>query len=190
MVFVEVARHGSFAAAAKDRDIAPSSVSRAVAALEAELGVRLLQRTTRTMALTEAGHLYLNYIEPLIEELARARDAAASTAARPRGTLRITASATFGQMRIVPLLREFRSLYPELKIEGLFTDQNLDLVADRIDLAVKLAPAIEGDLIASKLMDIEYRVVASPSYLKSSGPLALPSDIATTPVYIVQYQAV
>jgi DNA-binding transcriptional LysR family regulator len=175
--FLEVARRGSFAAVAKDRDIVPSSVSRSVAELEAELGVRLFQRTTRTMALTEAGHLYLNYVEPLIEELARARDAAASAVARPRGTLRITASATFGQMRIVPLLREFRSLYPELKIEGLFTDQNLDLVADRIDLAVRLAASIKGDLIASKLMDIGYRVVASPHYLKSCSPLTVPSDI-------------
>jgi DNA-binding transcriptional LysR family regulator len=80
-------------------------------------------------------------------------------------------------MRIVPLLREFRSLYPELKIEGLFTDQNLDLVADRIDLAIRLAPSIEGDLIASKLTDMQYRVVASPGYLKSSPPLIVPSDI-------------
>jgi DNA-binding transcriptional LysR family regulator len=177
-VFVEVARRGSFAAVAKDRGLAPSSVSRAIAELEAGLRVRLFQRTTRKMTLTEAGHLYLSFVEPLAEELVRAREAAISAAGRPRGTLRITASATFGQMRIVPLLPEFRSLYPELKIEGLFTDQNLDLVADRIDLAIRLAPGIEGDLIASKLMDIRYRVVASPSYLKSSEPLAVPSDIA------------
>jgi DNA-binding transcriptional LysR family regulator len=176
-VFVDVARRGSFAAVAKDRDVAPSSVSRTIAELETELGVRLFQRTTRNMALTEAGHLYLNFVEPLIGELARARDVAASTTGRPSGTLRITASATFGQMRIVPLLGEFRSLYPELKIEGLFTDRNLDLVGDRIDLAIRLAPSIEGDLIASKLMDIEYRVVASPGYLKSSPPLIVPSDI-------------
>jgi DNA-binding transcriptional LysR family regulator len=177
-VFVDVARRGSFAAVAKDRDVAPSSVSRAIAELETELGVRLFQRTTRNMALTEAGHLYLNYVEPLVGELARARDVAASVAGRPSGTLRITASATFGQMRIVPLLPEFRSLYPELKIEGLFIDQNLDLVAERIDLAIRLAPNIEGDLIASKLMDIEYRVVASPGYLKSSPPIIVPSDVA------------
>jgi DNA-binding transcriptional LysR family regulator len=177
-VFLEVTRRGSLAAVAKDRDMAPSSISRAIAEIEAELGVRLFQRTTRQLRLTEAGHVYLGQIEPLVEELGRAREFATSTVGRPRGTLRVTASATFGQMRIVPLLGEFRARYPELRVEGLFTDQNLDLVGDRIDLAIRLAPSIEGDVVASKLMDIQYRVVASPRYLKSSPRLSTPTDIS------------
>src|ERR1700694_5623196 len=178
-VFVEVAARGSFSSVARDRDVDPSSVSRAVSDLEMELGVRLFQRTSRHMALTEAGERFLADVEPLISDFERARESAVSSIRRPNGTLRITASASFGQMRIVPLLPEFRSLYPELKIEGLFTDQNLDLVSDRVDLAIRFAPNIEGDLIASKLIDVSYRVVASPDYLKTAKSLRFPSDLSS-----------
>jgi DNA-binding transcriptional LysR family regulator len=130
------------------------------------------------MTLTEAGARFLREIEPLLDDFDQAREAAAGSVGLPKGTLRITASATFGQMRIVPLLREFRALYLDLRVEGLFTDQNLDFVSDRIDLAVRLAPSIEGDLIASKLMDIHYRIVASPDYLRAAGRLDRPSDIS------------
>ena len=91
--------------------------------------------------------------------------------------MRLTASVTFGQKRIVPLLAEFRALYPDLKVEGAFTDAVVDLIAERIDLAIRLAPTIEADLIATKLMDTRYRVVASPSYLAASARLARPSDL-------------
>lgn len=177
-LFVAVARRRSFAAVAKERNVDPSSVSRAIADLEAALGIRLFQRTTRAMTLTEAGGVYLARIEPLIEELAHARDAATQVTGAPRGLLRLTASVTFGQMRIVPLLAEFRALYPDLDLECVFTDANVDLVADRIDLAIRLAPTVEGDLIAVKLMDTRYRVVASPSYLSLHAPLVSPSDLS------------
>jgi DNA-binding transcriptional LysR family regulator len=176
-LFAAVARRGSFAAVAKELDIDPSSVSRAIGDLEAELGLRLFQRTTRSMTLTEAGHLYLGRIEPLVEELSHARDAATQISGSPRGLLRITASVTFGQMRIVPLLPSFRVRFPDIEIECLFTDANVDLVSERIDVAVRLAPVVEGDLIAAKLIDTRYRVVASPPYLASHAPLETPSDL-------------
>jgi DNA-binding transcriptional LysR family regulator len=178
-VFVEVASRGSFSSVARDRDVDPSSISRAISDLEMDLGVRLFQRTSRHMTLTEVGERFLADVEPLIGDFERARESAVSSIRRPNGTLRITASASFGQMRIVPLLPEFRSLYPELKVEGLFTDQNLDLISDRIELAIRFAPNIEGDLIASKLIDVSYRVVASPDYLKTAKPLILPSDLSS-----------
>jgi DNA-binding transcriptional LysR family regulator len=177
-LFVDVARTGSFSAVAKERDLDPSSVSRVIAQLEAELGIRLFQRTTRRMALTEAGDLYLAKIEPLLTELQRAKDQALNASVGPTGTLRLTASVTFGLRRIVPLLGRFRALYPRLKIDCLFTDANVDLVAERVDLAVRLAPLIEGDLIATKLMNTFYRVVASPDYLASTPPIKQPSDLA------------
>jgi DNA-binding transcriptional LysR family regulator len=188
-LFVAVARRLSFAAVAKDRGVDASSVSRAVAELEAELGVRLFQRTTRTMALTEAGAVYLARIEPLIDEIAGARDAAAQGAGRPRGTLRLTASVTFGQRRIAPLLGAFRARHPEVTLECLFTDAALDLVSERIDLAVRLAPAVEGDVIAAKLMDTRYRVVASPAYLADHPPLARPADLAAHRVLLFTLRA-
>jgi DNA-binding transcriptional LysR family regulator len=172
-------------------------VSRAIADLEVELGLRLFQRTTRSMTLTEAGELYLTRVEPLIEELARAREAAAQVSGAltgaligaPRGLLRLTASVTFGQMRIVPLLGAFRARYPDLQVEGVFTDANVDLVADRIDLAIRLAPVVEGDVIAAKLMDTRYRVVASPGYLAAHPPIARPTDLSAHKVLLFTIKA-
>jgi DNA-binding transcriptional LysR family regulator len=183
-LFAAVARRGSFAGVAKDRNVDPSSISRAIADLETELGLRLFQRTTRSMTLTEAGDLYLARVEPLIEELARAREAASQVTGAPRGLLRLTASVTFGQRRIVPLLPVFRARYPDLELECVFTDANVDLVADRIDLAVRLAPVIEGDVIAAKLMDTRYRVIAAPGYLAAQPPLAKPSDLSAHKVLL------
>lgn len=177
-LLIEVARAGGFAAAAKVIGSDPSSVSRTVAALEAELGVRLFQRTTRSLSPTEAGELYLSRLQPLLEELARIGAEARDTKAEPKGTLRLTASVTFGQAMILPLLPDFRRAYPDIVPECLFTDANLDLVADRIDLAVRLAPAIEGNVVAAKLMTTRYRVVASPDYLARSAPIERPGDLA------------
>jgi DNA-binding transcriptional LysR family regulator len=187
-LLVAVARRGSFAAVAKERDLDPSSVSRTIADLEAELGIRLFQRTTRKLSLTEAGDLYLQQIEPLVHEFERARDVAASTTGSPRGLLRMTTSETFGHVRIVPLLKEFRLRYPDLKLECLFTDANLDLVADRVDLAVRLGPTVEGNLIAAKLMDTHYRVVASPDYLREM-PLVVPQDLSRHRVLLFNIRA-
>ena len=163
---------------AKTRGTDPSTVSRAVAALEERLGVRLFQRTTRSLSLTEAGDIYLARALPLIEELARIGAEARATKAEPKGVLRLTASVTFGQAMILPLLPAFRAAYPDIRLECLFTDQNLDLIADRIDLAIRLAPEIGGDVIASRLMTTRYRVVASAAYLANAPSLATPEDLA------------
>lgn len=177
-LFADVARRGGFAAVAKERNLDPSSVSRAIAELEAELGLRLFQRTTRKVSLTEAGARYLSGVEPLLDELARAHEAAMATVDAPRGTLRLTASASFGERWVVPRMKAFRERYPELRVEGLFTDDNVDLVADRIDLAIRLGPTVEGDLVATKLMATHFRVVASPRYLAAAPPLREPADLA------------
>ncbi|MDW4500499.1 LysR substrate-binding domain-containing protein [Sulfitobacter sp. D35] len=174
----DVARLGSFAAVARQRDVDPSSIGRVVAGIETELGLRLFSRTTRRMELTEAGALYLTRITPLTEELERAREDALAIQTEPRGTLRISASATFGQRVIVPRLADFRTLFPEVAVEGIFSDTIIDLVADRIDLAVRLAPEIAGDYVVSKLMDTRYRVVAAPGYLETAPPLLRPRDLA------------
>lgn len=184
-----VAQRGSFALAAKERDLDPSIVSRAIAGLEEELGIRLFQRTTRRMSLTEAGDLYLRRIEPLIEEMERARVEALDVSAAPAGTLRISASVSFGQSMIVPLLPAFRHRYPDLKVEGIFTDANLDLVSERIDLAVRLAPIIEGDLIATRLRNTQYRVVASPAYLADAPPVTKPSELGRHRVLLFTLRA-
>jgi DNA-binding transcriptional LysR family regulator len=187
-MLVDVARCGSFVGAAKERNVDPSVVSRTIGDLERSLGVRLFQRTTRKLSLTEAGDSYLATVAPLLGEFERARDVAVSTTGKPRGLFRMTASVTFGQVRILPLIKELRERYPLLTFEFLFSDEVLDLVADRIDLAVRLAPAAQGNSIATKLMDTRYRVVASPAYLKVS-PLRKPSDLESHRVLLFNIRA-
>jgi DNA-binding transcriptional LysR family regulator len=188
-LLLAVAQRGSFAAVAKERNIDPSSVSRIVADLEHELGLRLFQRSTRSMTLTEAGEMYLSRIEPLLEELHHVREAAAQVSAAPKGLLRMTASVTFGQVCIVPLLGEFHERYPELQVECVFNDANLDLVSERIDLAIRLAPNIDGNLVAAKLMDTHYGVYASPDYLTKNLKLTEPADLSKHKVLLFNLRA-
>jgi len=172
-----VAKRGSFAAAAKEFDLDPSSASRAIAEIEENLGFRLFQRSTRRLSLTEAGAQYIGKIEPLLAELENAREQSAASSKSPRGVLRLTSSVTFGNMRITPLLPKFRARYPDIKLECIFTEDNLDLVDQRIDLAVRLGPAVSGDLISARLLDVRYKVVASPAYLRRVPKLEHPKDL-------------
>jgi DNA-binding transcriptional LysR family regulator len=173
-LFVEVARQGGFAAAARVHALDPSSVSRSIAALEAELGMRLFQRSTRKLALTEAGHLYLGRVAPLVDELGHARDEAAAATAGVSGTLRLTTSVAFGYQKLAALLPKFRALHPQLKLEVLMTDTNLHLVNDRIDLAIRSGARFEGDMVCTQLLSTRYRVCASPAYVARHGRLGLP----------------
>ncbi len=176
--FIEVMRQGSFAAVARERNIDPSSVSRSISALEKELGVRLFQRTTRQLSPTEVGVTYFHRIEPLVEEMQQAVDLVKEVSGQPKGTLRITASVSFGLKCIVPLLAEFETLYPDLSIDLLLTDSRIDLLTERIDLAIRLGSLKDSTLIAQKLMSTSYLVCASPNYLKRWGQLNKPEDIA------------
>jgi DNA-binding transcriptional LysR family regulator len=176
-LFIEVFRQGSFAAVARDRNLDPSSVSRAIAGLEEELGIRLFQRTTRQLSPTEAGATYFEHIESLVEELQRATDIAADTSRQPKGTIRITASVSFGLKCIVPLLPEFTQLYPNLTVDLLLSDAIIDLFAERIDVAVRLGLLADSTLIAQQLMPTHYSVCASPNYLKQSEQLQNPVDL-------------
>ncbi len=181
-LFVEVARHGSFAEVARLFDADPSSVSRAMASLEDELGSRLLQRSTRRVALTEAGHLYLARVAPVVEELDMAKDQLAATLASPQGNLRMTASVAFGTRCLVPLLPPLRAAFPQLQLDLWLTDDNVDLVAQRIDLAVRLGTQLQVDAVGVKFMRTTYRVCASPSYVaqcrRKKLKLAAPQDLS------------
>ncbi len=156
-----VARQGSFASAARVLDLDPSSVSRSVANTEAALGLRIFQRSTRALSLTEEGEVYLRRIEPLLDELEHARETARQSSVAPSGTLRLTASVAFAHECLVPLLGDFRRRYPEISIELIPTDATLDIAANSIDLAIRLAPAPKGDLISTRLMTTRYLVCAS-----------------------------
>ena len=176
-ILVEVMRQKSFAAVAKDRNVDPSSISRTVAGLEKELGVRLFQRTTRKLSPTEAGIIYADRIEPLIEEMQQARELVAE-AEQPKGTLRITASVSFGLKCLIPLLTEFETAHPQLTQELLLTDSRIDLLTDRIDLAIRLGQLQDSTAIAQKLMSIRYSVCASPAYINRHEKIDRPEDIS------------
>lgn len=177
-LFVDAARLGSFAAVARAHTIDPSSVSRTISSLEADLGSRLFNRSTRTLSLTEAGERYLRQMGPILEEIAHANAAVANATQSVGGVVRLTASVAFGQQLLAPLIPALRELYPALAVELLLTDDNLDLIENRVDLAIRLGPEISGDLICAKLCDTRYRVVASSDWTKANDALSAPSALS------------
>lgn len=175
--FVDVMRRGSFAAVARDRNVAPSSISRSIAALEGALGARLFQRTTRKLSPTDAAVAYFERVAPLLGELERAGQLALDRAEAPRGTLRITAPVTFAQLNLTPLLPEFARQYPDLAFELLLTDTSLDLVQERVDVAVRMGRLADSSLIAHRLCAMTYALCASPAYLRRHVRPREPEDL-------------
>ena len=176
-IFVDVVRRGSFAAVARDRDADPSAISRTIASLEEELGGRLFQRTTRRLALTEAGTVFFDRVQPMIEELRGARESVAEANTHARGTLRVTTSVSFGQRRLVPLLPRFMALYPDLTIDLLLTESVVDIIAEGIDVAIRLGHLTESGLVARRLLRTSYVVCASPAYLAAHAEIRRPEDL-------------
>jgi DNA-binding transcriptional LysR family regulator len=176
-IFVEVVRRGSFAAVARDRELDPSAVSRTIRSLETELGGRLFQRTTRRLALTEAGAVFFDRIVPVVDDLARARVSVAEMNGRPAGTLRVTTSVSLGERCLVPMLPRFMELYPELAIDLNLNDTMIDIVAERYDMAIRLGRLADSALVASRLAPTRYVVAASPGYLAVHEPITSPGDL-------------
>jgi DNA-binding transcriptional LysR family regulator len=168
-LFCDVARLGSFAAAARAHGCDPSAVSRAVAGLETELGARLFHRSTRSLALTEAGRLFLTAAQDAVDGIEGARARLSEAGDAVTGTLRLGASVSFGQIVIVPLLAEIRARFADLSVELILSDDNADLAAERIDLAVRLAPRVQADVICTRLMPTRYHVAATPSWIDAHG---------------------
>lgn len=168
-VFVEANRAGSLAAAARKLGLAPMAASRRLAALEAELGVRLVHRTTRALALTVEGEAFLPYAEAMVEDAANARAAVRPSAAGAAGLLRVTASEPFGRKVISAMLPAFLAANPDLRVDLLLTDGLVDIVAAGVDVALRIAPLRDSTLVARRLADSPRRLYASPDYLAASG---------------------
>jgi len=177
-IFVDVMHRGDYSSVAKDRNLAPSSISRTITSLEKQLGVRLFQRTTRSLSPTEAGKLYFKHVSPVIEELEYARLAVVDSSRSLSGTLRITASPSLGATCISPLLAEFTKLHPDLTVDLHLTDVVLDPVSENIDVAIRQGPLVDSTLVAERLMQTVYSVCASPEYLERNGKPHQPNDIA------------
>jgi len=176
-LFVEVSRLGSFAAAARKQNLDPSSVSRTIALLEEQLGLRLFQRSTRRLVLTETGEIYLKRIAPLLNEFDYALDEAHKVSKGPSGNLRMTASVAFGQVCLLPHIQEFRRLFPDITLEFQLTDSVVDLIYDGVDLACRLAPKFDSGLVGTRLFDTHYRVCVSPEYYEFMSKVTCPQDL-------------
>ena len=176
--FVEVARQGSFAGAARSLNLDPSKVTRTVASLEHQLGVRLLLRTTRQLSLTEGGENYLAQVAPLLAELDLANEQLRAGSGQLRGTVRITASVAYGQTVLMPLLPVLHERHPGLELDLLFTDAVVDLVTQRMDIALRLGPGTNSSLVGQRLRNVRFRVVASPAYLKQHGRPRRPGELS------------
>ncbi|HEB57660.1 MAG TPA: LysR family transcriptional regulator [Gammaproteobacteria bacterium] len=177
-LFLDVMRVRNFSRVADARGMAPSSISRAITALEQELGVRLFQRTTRRLEPTEAGRLYFERVAPLVAEFQSAAQMARDLVEEPRGTLRLTASTVHGQMYVVPLVTELAAQYPALSIDVLLTDAWVDLVEERVDIAVRLGSLQDSSCIARRVADMRFHVCASPAWVAAHDRVEAPQQLA------------
>jgi DNA-binding transcriptional LysR family regulator len=177
-VFAKIVETASFSRAARYFNMSPAVVSKHVQVLEERLGVRLLNRTTRHVSATEAGLNFYERSVHIISELEEAERAVGEMRAAPRGWLRVTAPVSFGKYRIAPAIADYLTSYPEVSIELLLDDSNINLLENRVDVAVRLGPLIDSSLMARKLCMLEIIPCASPRYLENNGTPEIPSDLA------------
>ena len=176
-VFIAVVDAGSFTAAAGKLGVTKSAISRRVSDLEEELGVRLLQRTTRTLSLTEAGERYLEYARRALQEAEAAEDAATALQDSPRGRLRIGSPMSFGRLFVARAIPTFLARYSDVAVDVTMDDRVLDLVSGGFDLAIRIGNLAESSLIARKLAPSRQVLCASPAYLARREPLQAPHDL-------------
>jgi DNA-binding transcriptional LysR family regulator len=178
LVLVRVVQEGSFRSAARALGMPKTTVSRKVAELEAQLGVQLLQRTTRTLALTDAGSAFVEEAEGAIARLDAAQAAVTELQREPRGKLRVTTTVSLGETLLAPIVADFLVAYPALEVMVHLTDRPVDLVAERFDVAIRTGALPDSSLVARLIGSSAYRVVASPAYLARHGAPRRPSDLS------------
>ena len=187
-VLTAIVESGSFASAGERLDMSQSGVSRSVARLEARLGIRLFDRTTRIVKLTDEGRRLYEQIVPLMDGLEEAAASAAGGATAVRGRLRVNVDPFFSKIVLSPRIGEFVGRYPELNLDLITRDQLGDMVADGFDLAVRFGEPRPSTLVARKLLDTRIMTAASPGYLKKYGRPLKPTDLEREPHNCIQYR--
>lgn len=177
-VFVAVADQAGFAPAARQLNLSPPSVTRAVSKLEARLRVRLFHRTTRSVQLTEAGERYLSDCRRILSEIDTAEQHAAGLHAEPSGLVSVTASVLFGRMILAPLLLDVLEAYPDISVMAMFADRVVHLYEDGIDVAVRIADLPDSSLTALRVGSVRKVLCASKKYLAINGQPDHPSSLA------------
>lgn len=174
---VELARAGGMSAAARELDVTPAAVSKRLAQIEARLGVRLFNRSTRRLSLTAEGEVYLESARRILGEIEDLDELIASRQASPRGLLKVNAPLGFGRSYIAPAIAEFSARYPEVSLQLQLTDSPADFVQDAFDVAVRFGDLPDTRLIARKIAPNRRLVCASPAYLKTRGVPVTPHDL-------------
>jgi DNA-binding transcriptional LysR family regulator len=176
--FVDVVAKGSLSAAARGEGIAPAMIGRRLDALEERLGVKLLQRTTRKIALTNEGIAFLEDCQRILADLENAESAVSERSARASGHLLISAPAGFGRQHVAPLIPSFLAQHRDVSITLNLNDRVVDLIGEGIDVAIRIAALSDSNLIGVKLADNKRVVVASPAYIKRHGKPTSLDDLA------------
>jgi DNA-binding transcriptional LysR family regulator len=176
-VFAKVVEQGSFARAAERLELSTSAVSRHVADLEAHLGARLLNRTTRRLSLTETGAAFYERCVQLLADLEEAEEAVTSTAIVPRGTLKLTCSITFGIRHLAPAIAAFAALHPQMRFDVELSDRVVDIVDEGFDLAVRIGEIGSQSLIGRRIGASQLICCAAPVYLRERGTPTAPGDL-------------
>merc|ERR1711879_734604 len=169
MGFMGVAEEQGFAAAARRLGLSAPAVTRAIAALEQSLGVKLLQRTTRYVRVTETGHRYLEDTRRVLSALEAADESAMGNNATPQGTLTVTAPVLFGRMHVMPGIADFLKSYPNVRVNALFLDRVVGLVEEGIDVAIRIGNLSDSSMRALRVGEIRTLLVAAPDYLQRRG---------------------
>lgn len=176
--FVLIARLGSLSAAARQLDLTPPAATKRLAQMEQRLGVRLVNRTTRSISLTNEGETYLTYAARILADLREMEDVVSSSSAQPRGLIRVNATLGFGRTTIAPLVSDFARRYPQVQVELEVTDRPIDLVEGGFDLAIRFGELPDKRLAARRIMTNRRFLCASPHYLKAHGTPATLADLA------------
>lgn len=185
--FIKVAEAGSIAEGARRLGVTPAAVSQNLARLEQHLGVRLVSRTTRSLALTPAGRLYYDKIRNVERDVLLAKQAVTTPDSAPHGRLCIASTAAFGRHIIAPLLPGFSARYPQLSIELVTTDRRVDHAREDIDISVRITPQLEDSLLARHIARIPFVCCASPGYLAAAGLPAIPEAIREHRCLVLRY---
>ena len=181
LVFAKVVEHGSFIAASRALGLPKTTVSRKVQELEERLGARLLQRTTRRVALTEAGAIYHEYCSRIVQDIADADLAVGRVHSAPRGELRVSASFSFGMGALVPIVPDFMARYPDIRLQLELRNDAVDLVAEGFDLAIRIGPLEDSSCAVRYLAESRLALYASPDYLARAGMPATLDEVARRP---------
>lgn len=176
-VFVRVVESGSFSEAGRHRGVGQPAVSKAIAQLEARLGVKLLTRSTRSLSVTEAGQHFYGRAKRAIEETEEAEQVARGIGASLTGRLRVSAAVTFARLHVMPLLPAFLASHPELELEVVLDDRNIDLVHEGIDVALRIGALADSSLTARRIGTGRRLVIGTPSYLERAGTPLAPGDL-------------